>query len=281
MFPPVQETAEPEVEKVTEPEIKTAAEPENTSGEFQSSDIGSKNAPGHLPTEDQKKRVQEQQQKNCEAPEPSYEAAVKNPLSPESTNLNTSSTTTEQHDQNGREPDSKVQRGVGGEAGGRPGGQRGEAGGSPGGQPSNIQGGAGGRSGSEPDRTSNPAGGERATTISTAGSEATPAREPSLASEEASKHSDTTEPLHEGWQDIGATSGILGSGLEDEASPGIQESEGENGKAAREKNAPVLPLLSKNNATYEDVQSHIAEEKERRLAATAAEAATNRLGKDW
>jgi hypothetical protein len=52
MFPPVQETAEPEVKEATESEVKKATEPENTSGEFQSSDIGSKTALGHLPTED-------------------------------------------------------------------------------------------------------------------------------------------------------------------------------------------------------------------------------------
>jgi hypothetical protein len=259
MFPPVQDTAEPEVEKATEPEVKNATDPEvknaagpeNTSGEFQSSDIGSKNAPGHLPTEDQKKRVQEQQQKNCEAPEPSYEAAVTNPLSPESTNLNASSTTKEQCDLETIQPQSNDQEG----AGGRPGGE-------------------GGRTGIQ-------AGDDRAKTVNTADSEASSARKLKSGSEEVLKRGDTIEPLHEGWQDIGATSGILRSRLEDEASSGIREGEVENGKAEGEKDASALPLLSKNNETHEDIQCRIAEEKERRLAAKTAEAATNRLGKDW
>jgi hypothetical protein len=199
----------------------------------------------------QKKRVQKQQQKNCEAPKPSYEAAVTKPPSPESTNLNASSTTKEQHDLKTKQLQSNDQEG----AGCRPGGGSG--------------------------RTSIKAGDERATSVNTADSVASPAREPKSGSEEASKRGDTIEPLHEGWQDIGATSGILGSGLEDEASPDIQEGEGENGKAGEEKDAPVLPLLSKNDETYEDLQCRVAEEKERRLAATAAEATTNRLGKDW
>ena len=243
VFPPVQETAEPEV--------KAATEPEDTAGEFQSSDIGFKNAQGHLPTEDQNERVQKQQLKNCEAPEPSYEAAVTNAPSPEFTNLNASSTTTEQRDLETIQPQSNDQE----RAGGRPGGEGGW--------------------------TSIQAGNERTATVNTAGSEARPAREQEPGSEEASERGDTIEPLHEGWQDIGATSGILGSGPEDEASSGIREGEGENGRAERKKGASVLPLLSKNNTTHEDVQSHIAEEKERRLAATAAEPATNRLGKDW
>ena len=243
MFPPAQETAESEVKRTTEPET--------TSGEFPSSDLGFKNIPGPLPTEYQNERVQEQLPINCEAPEPSYEAAITNASSPESTNLNTSSTTTGQDDPTSTE----LQRSDQGEAGGRPGGEGGG--------------------------TCIRAGDEESTTVNTAGSEARPAKEPTPGSEEASKRGDTIEPLHEGWQDLGATSGILGSGLEDEASSGIQKGERENGKAEGEKDASVLPLLSKNNGTHEDTQCRVAEEKERRLDATVAEATTNRLGKDW
>lgn len=81
---------------------------------------------------------------------------------------------------------------------------------------------------------------------------------------------------------MGAASGVLGVGVEDEGNAGVQAGQGKDGKIEGEKAAFVLPVLSENRDTYEDVQRRVAEASERRAAAGAGGADTiNRLGKDW
>lgn len=130
--------------------------------------------------------------------------------------------------------------------------------------------------------TSKQAEDEQARVHTTGSSEPSPAKRQKTDSEEVSERSDAVESINEGWQDVGAASGVLEVGRKDEGGIVIRGVEGENGEAEEEKRVSVLPVLSENKDTYEDAQRRIAEARERRAAATAGQPdATNRLGRDW
>jgi hypothetical protein len=241
----------PAVKEVAEPDTKKEDEPEATSGEFHSSDADITNTPEYLPTE-KNPRNPHQQPIKTEAPEPNDEPVVANATTIESTNLNdSSSTTTKQINPEISQLESNDRGGTGGGA-------------------------------DRDDRWTSLQAGDEAETHTTGENEPSPAKRQKIDSEGASERGDAVESTNEGWQDVGAASSVLGAGVEDEGSVGIGGREEEDSKIEGEKAAFVLPVLSENRDTYEDVQRRVAEARERRVAAGAGGTDTiNRLGKDW
>ena len=241
----------PAVKEVAEPDTKKEAEPETTSGEFHSSDADITDTPEYLPTE-KNPRNPDQQPINSEEPESNDEPVVADDTTIESTNLNDSSSAIT------KQIDAEISQ-----------------------LESNDQGGAEGGADGENGWTSLQAGDE-ARTHTPGDNEPGPAKRRKTDCEGASERGDAVESINEGWQDVGAASGVLGGGMEDEGNAGVRGGEGEDGKIEGKKAAFVLPVLSENKDTYEDVQRRVAEARERRAAAGAGGAdAINRLGKDW
>lgn len=237
--------------KEAEPEIKKETIPETSPGEFKSSDADITKTPGHMPTEEKNPNEADQKSTTSEATEPNDESAIASAIL-ESTNLNDSSSTARIGDYpESSRVGSNDQEGV----------ERGASGGT--------------------DSTGFQAGDE-AKDHTTGDSEPGPAKRQKTDSEEASEGGDAVESINEDWQDVGAESSVLGNGGKGEESFVVGGGAEEDGKIEGEKIAFVLPVLSENKDTYEDVQRRVAEARERRAAAGAGQAdTTNRLGKDW
>jgi hypothetical protein len=251
-------------------EAETEIKQENTetsAGEFQSSDADITNTPGHLPTEE-KNPSNQVRPTNHVALEPTDESAVASATPIESTNLNESSSTAK----NQIDPESSWIEGNDPEEAEGGAGREGEW--------TSIQG--GGNQGRDDQGRDGQGGHEANDHTEEGGIETSPTKRQKTDSEEASERGDTVESINEGWQDVGAASVILGAGREHEGNVGVGEGAGETGKTEGAKAAFILPVLSENRDTYEDVQRRVAEAKEKRAAAGAGQAdAVNRLGKDW